>query len=933
MLLMTPIKDAGRAAEYHTKSDGGYFLQNNGLRRAWVGDAAARLGLSGEPTFEQVNRLLHGLHPMTGGQLTPMLTDDRLAGWDLTARLPKGVTQAIERGDTRILPLFYASGDATMEDVQAFATTRVRVGGRDEDRVTGNIVGLCNEHPDTRPTKEDGMSDWDRHMHYVLANATWDDVEGRWKALKVRDIFELRKYFSHRFDLRMATGLAALGYDIETKYEPDGKGGMRYYSWDIKAAPGCEAGWDSVIAKNSRRTAEIEAKEQAIIAGINGEDAENAPERLSAVARYSLSLETRQKKRQDLTLDDQRAYWDDRLEPGEKRAIAATIDRARRGGKGAAESRAAPAMAYALGHHFERNSVVEYSDVLVTAMEQAMGRATPEDLDREAKRQGVLFDGGTVAARAEVSTQAKWDQEQRIIGFARAGRGKFAPLAAGKADGLADLSEEQKTAVRHVWNSTDRVMLIRGGAGTGKTTMMTPALKHLGVPVALLAPSADASRGQLRKEGFADADTVAAFLGDEARQEKIRGGILWVDEAGLLAVDDLDRLCGVAKAQDARIVLQGDPKQHKAVAAHGNMLTVLEDYAGLPVATLTTIQRQKGDYAQAVAAIRDGKLQEADARLRALGWIVEGQGHDGLVAEYARAIEETKANGERKTVLVVDPTHKDGDQLTEKLRAVLKAKKLVGEEEQPFTRLVPLNWTEAEKSDARRYGGEEVIQFFRNAGRFKAGDRVKARQLLPELAKVKPGHFAVFSEAEVSFAEGDTVRITSNGRDVSGKHRLDNGRIDRIRGFTRGGDLVLANGWVLGKDFGHLKHGLVQTSHATQSKTDDIVLAAMNKASLGAMSAEQGYVTVSRGRERGMIFTDLPRDELLEAMARADKRKSATELLQPRPQAAVEALAESRMRRYMERVRTTYRQIQRKAEAVREQWRQRHQEREWGHAR
>ena len=83
--------------------------------------------------------------------------------------------------------------------------------------------------------------------------------------------------------------------------------------------------------------------------------------------------------------------------------------------------------------------------------------------------------------------------------------------------------------MRHVWDSTDQVMLIRGGAGTGKTTMMTPALDKLGAPVVLLAPSADASRDQLRKEGFAEADTVAAFLGNEEMQEKVRGGgIIWV---------------------------------------------------------------------------------------------------------------------------------------------------------------------------------------------------------------------------------------------------------------------------------------------------------------------------------------------------------------------------------------------------------------------
>ena len=64
----------------------------------------------------------------------------------------------------------------------------------------------------------------------------------------------------------MSARLAALGYEIETKYEPDGKGGMRYYSWDIKASPPFEKEWNSAVAKNSRRTDEIEAKEQDIVA-------------------------------------------------------------------------------------------------------------------------------------------------------------------------------------------------------------------------------------------------------------------------------------------------------------------------------------------------------------------------------------------------------------------------------------------------------------------------------------------------------------------------------------------------------------------------------------------------------------------------------------------------------------------------------------------
>jgi hypothetical protein len=207
-----------------------------------------------------------------------------------------------------------------------------------------------------------------------------------------------------------------------------------------------------------------------------------------------------------------------------------------------------------------------------------------------------------------------------------------------------------------------------------------------------------------------------------------------------------------------------------------------------------------------------------------------------------------------------------------------------------------------------------VIQFYRNDGRFKAGDRVKASALLPHLASLKPEHFAVFREGTVSFAIGDTVRITGNGRDVSRKHRVDNGRIDVISGFTGKGDLVLSNGWVVGKDFAHFKHGLVQTSPATQSKTDDIVLASMNRAAWGAIGIEQGYVTISRGRERGMIFTDMSQEELLAGMARADQRRSATELLDKRRRPATpQENEENRMRQFMEKVRSAWRQLRHKA--------------------
>ena len=907
MLNRVQIKDAGRAESYFGKSDGGYYIKDDEMHREWGGEAAVMLGLTGTPTREQLHRLLHGLDPNSGGQLTAMLIDGRTPGWDFTASLPKGCTTAMEGGDERIHTMLWQAANEALKDVERYVVTRVRRGGMDADRLTGNMVWLAVEHPDTRPAKEDGKPDWDRHIHFLVFNGTWDAVEGQWKAIKMERVFELRKYFSHAFDSRMAKKLTDAGYTIKTMLRPDEHGGNKYHTWDIAAAPGHEKGWESINRKNSRRSLEIEGEEAQIVAAIKQRDGD-APDRLSRLASSKLARTTRLDKRDDMTLADLREYWASRITPEEADAIAETIRQAKSGMNPKPENTLEAAMEYAIAHKFQRNSVLDRHDLAAAAMERCMGAALPEEVDAEAKRQGVLFKDG------KCSTQAVLDQEQRIIGFARAGRGSFTPLHAGKTAGLSGLSAEQKAAVLHVWNSSDQVMLVRGGAGTGKTTMMTPALAKLGAPVVLLAPSADASRTTLRKEGFKDANTVAAFLGDKEMQASVRdGGIIWVDEAGLLAIDDLEQLCKAAKSLDARIVLQGDPAQHRAVDRDGNMLEVLQSYGGLPVAKLTTIQRQKGEYADAVAAIRDQEFEKADGIMRNLGWVVEGEGHDALVAEYAKAIEETNAKGEPKSVIVIDPTHKDGAVLTESLRALRKEKGLITGEEKSFTRLVQIDKTDAQKSDARQYGGDEVIQFFRNSGRFKAGMRVAASELLPHLAEVNPKHFAAFRQEEVKFAIGDKVRITNNGRDVTGKHRVDNGRIDTIKKFTKDGGIMFDNGWVIGKDFAHFRHGLVQTSPASQSKTDDIVLTSLNRASLGAMSARQAYVTISRGRERGMVFTDLAKDELLSAIGRDDSRQSATELFHEPPAAAEAPLPVAEpsdtLRQFVERVREVYRRI------------------------
>ncbi len=93
--------------------------------------------------------------------------------------------------------------------------TRVRQAGKDEDRLTGNMVWAEFIHTTSRPV--DGVPDPQLHAHCFVFNATWDDQEGRCKAGQFRDLKRDAPYFQAAFRVRLAGKLQDLGFGIERK--------------------------------------------------------------------------------------------------------------------------------------------------------------------------------------------------------------------------------------------------------------------------------------------------------------------------------------------------------------------------------------------------------------------------------------------------------------------------------------------------------------------------------------------------------------------------------------------------------------------------------------------------------------------------------------------------------------------------------------------
>lgn len=842
MLRITTSTSIARAKSYFSTAD--YYAEGQELVGVWQGKGAARLGLRGEIRKADWDRLCSNRHPETGKRLTVRDKQERRVGYDFTFDVDKSISLLYGlTGDERILAAFCDAVDATMRDIETEAAVRVRAGGADTDRVTGNLVWGRYLHFTSRPVN--GVPDPQLHAHCYVFNASWDDEQSRWAAVQIGDIKRDAPFYQAVFDSRFARRLGELG--LATKRAPKG--------WGLDGLD------KSSLDKFSLRTKQID--ELARKKGIT-----------DAKARAELGAKTREAKSPTLSMAELRERWRKRLTPDEERCLA--LQQLAVGGVPIPERAGAAewALRLAAEHGLERQSVLPERRLLADALRRSVGEAALDRVISTYERAGFI--NANRDGQRLVTTREVLAEESRMLAFARAGRGTC-PAIDPKEPAFPEVNfnAEQRAAVLHVLRSRDRVILMRGAAGTGKSDTLLvarQAIENAGHQVFAFAPSATASRGELRKKGFASADTIALLLHDKALQAKVQRSVWWIDEAGLVGTKDMNALFGLAEKLGSRLVLAGDRFQHGSVP-RGAALRLLEEEAGLAPVQLKEIVRQRDQYKAVVHDLSEGRVAQGFARLDALGWIREipdEERVDALASAYVAALKD------KKEALVVAPTHAEGKLVTAAIRHRLSENGLLGQDEQEFLQLTPRDLTLGDRKDPVSYQPGDVLVFHQNAVGFDKGQRVAVAEAPVPLDQAQ--RYGVFRSERIPLAAGDRIRITRNGFTNLGRHRLNNGELFTVKGFAENGDLLLGNGWQLQQDYGHIASGFVTTSYGSQSKTVDRVFIAQSKLSIPASSREQFYVSVSRGREQAFVFTD-DRKHLLEAVSRSDPRMSATELV------------------------------------------------------
>jgi conjugative relaxase-like TrwC/TraI family protein len=552
----------------------------------WLGRQAEGLGLTGPVEADELQLLLEGRHPSDGTPLGSALIDREtaagrlvraVAGFDATFSAPKSLSVwwALT-GDPGLLAAHDTAVTAALGYLEWYgATTRIRSHGR---RLHPDTLGLTMATFRQTTSRTD---DPQLHTHAVISGKV-QTADGRWRALDARF---LKRHQRTLGGLYQSVLRAELTHRYDITWGPIANGQA-----EITGIPG------ELLEVFSKRTAQVDAALADTIKQFQTREGRD-PTRWERAAMTREAVADTRARKTGQPVAGLRERWRD-----EARTLGWTAQRLIEGlTVPAHEHQADSAVTVAqvldqlstVGSTWTRADVMravcdltpplpgmsgaQWAAALHRVTNEVLGQCVNLDPDGSGIRRGS--DGRSVwlePTSPHYTSPTVLAEEERILTWALDAQiADPAPSATVDRDGLDVLQGDAAAAVA----GADRLAVVVGPAGTGKTTMLRAAVNDLrrhGRTVFGVAPTAKAAH-VLGSETGMEADTVAKLLHEWSRRDRLPdrryqlpvGTTLVVDESGMLGTSSLHHLTQLAQHLDWRLVLVGDPRQLQAVGRGG----------------------------------------------------------------------------------------------------------------------------------------------------------------------------------------------------------------------------------------------------------------------------------------------------------------------------------------------------------------------------
>jgi ATP-dependent exoDNAse (exonuclease V) alpha subunit len=338
------------------------------------------------------------------------------------------------------------------------------------------------------------------------------------------------------------------------------------------------------------------------------------------------------------------------------------------------------------------------------------------------------------------------------------------------------MSKDQDKVFYQILSSPNKIDYINGDTGAGKTYLLQnlkSVIESSGKTLYAYAPTSIAGRKVLREEVTEQADTVQMLLINQQEQAKLNHqSVVFIDEAGLLSYQDINKLLKLQEQKDFKLILVGDTKQHNSVL-RGDGLRIIETKTKLKPFRLTTNRRQASnlEYKNAIDLLAGKQTKEALKAFDNMGAIKEEKNstkrYNKIADDFVKflIVNEQQKNAQlltltepnnnlptiqskelktidnkprlsnqrtltthsTKDVLVVTPTHAESEIITNRIRKRLIKHNLIGKENIKVKTLIDRGYTQAQKQNKLIYENRDVLVATQNTKDLKIGKEYQVK--------------------------------------------------------------------------------------------------------------------------------------------------------------------------------------------------------------